>query len=639
MPAKGSKGSGRSRAGGYHVKTGCLTCKIRHVKCDEEKPICYKCRSTGRVCDGYEAKPQAITKLDQQARTDRSLSVPIVRGLGFWTRGTQEERRSFDYFQSQTVRDLAFALNSSLDQLILQTSHHSDAVRHAAIALGSLGERIRLHHVVSQNALDANAQHRFSQMQYTKAVRSIRERIASDKEQAVDIVLLTCFLFIVFEFLQGNDVDATAHLRSGLNILRRCYFKESDSAKSKQSLRDLTSGASKLDPLRMDIVRVFQILDIQATVWLGLECFQDVPLTPLRPIPERPIRERFSSLDEAAFSLNIIITKIYHFRRQAAAHLQSPDPESIPSELQAMKQSLLDELEGYRIALRNFLSVHAGIETNPSNLDDPHRILILRINRKITTLMLSAFMQPPPRERYLYRLFAPQFRQIVSMATFLLRPVSAEMRNRLQKLVRDNNQATLSSGAAVPHDPPHMDYVVPVPFNSTSVPRQSAVVHSTYSLSVSPASSSSSSSSSSPPSQSSPTSLGEDSHQQQQQQQIFSFFAGVIQPLYYTAIKSRDREVVHKAIELLETEPWREGAWDSAVMARIASRKVRTLDEDEKWYDDDDNADAIAAAEGLDGQGVEMVREARIYDELEMGIRADSGVGTALGVGVAGEWP
>ncbi|KAL1797969.1 hypothetical protein ACET3X_004575 [Alternaria dauci] len=45
----------QSRKHHAKVKTGCRTCKVRHVKCDETKPKCLKCTSTGRKCEGYEA--------------------------------------------------------------------------------------------------------------------------------------------------------------------------------------------------------------------------------------------------------------------------------------------------------------------------------------------------------------------------------------------------------------------------------------------------------------------------------------------------------------------------------------------------------------------------------------------------------
>ncbi|CAI7643608.1 unnamed protein product [Penicillium bialowiezense] len=33
------------------VRTDCLTCRSRHVKCDEERPVCMLCRKSGLACD------------------------------------------------------------------------------------------------------------------------------------------------------------------------------------------------------------------------------------------------------------------------------------------------------------------------------------------------------------------------------------------------------------------------------------------------------------------------------------------------------------------------------------------------------------------------------------------------------------
>lgn len=63
-------------------------------------------------------------------------------------------------------------------------------------------------------------------------------------------------------------------------------------------------------------------------------------------------------------------------------------------------------------------------------------------------------------------------------------------------------------------------------------------------------------------------------HWQQGVQQLFSFFGGVIQPLYFTAIHCVDCSIKDRAVALLAENPWREGAWDSSVMARIARRKI-----------------------------------------------------------------
>lgn len=54
----------RTRKFHKKVRTGCLTCKIRHKRCDETKPDCYRCTSTGRKCDGYPL-PSSSTTVSQ----------------------------------------------------------------------------------------------------------------------------------------------------------------------------------------------------------------------------------------------------------------------------------------------------------------------------------------------------------------------------------------------------------------------------------------------------------------------------------------------------------------------------------------------------------------------------------------------
>ncbi|KAH8648558.1 hypothetical protein BX600DRAFT_116313 [Xylariales sp. PMI_506] len=49
-----------ARRGSQKVRTGCATCKILKVKCDEKKPFCDRCTNTYRQCDGYEQKTNSF---------------------------------------------------------------------------------------------------------------------------------------------------------------------------------------------------------------------------------------------------------------------------------------------------------------------------------------------------------------------------------------------------------------------------------------------------------------------------------------------------------------------------------------------------------------------------------------------------
>ena len=54
-----------------------------------------------------------------------------------------------------------------------------------------------------------------------------------------------------------------------------------------------------------------------------------------------------------------------------------------------------------------------------------------------------------------------------------------------------------------------------------------------------------------------------------------SLQSGLIAPIYYTAIKCQNISICLEAIRLLSEAPWREGAWDSLVMANIAEKQIR----------------------------------------------------------------
>lgn len=55
----------------------------------------------------------------------------------------------------------------------------------------------------------------------------------------------------------------------------------------------------------------------------------------------------------------------------------------------------------------------------------------------------------------------------------------------------------------------------------------------------------------------------------------FTSDMGWLPPLYYTALKCRDREIRHHALKLLGLTPSREGLWDSSVVASVAAHVVK----------------------------------------------------------------
>ncbi|KAL8890480.1 MAG: hypothetical protein Q9192_005864 [Flavoplaca navasiana] len=413
-----------------------------------------------------------------------------------------DELRGFDYFRLQTYQDLAYSLSASLRELVLQNSHRHEAIKHAVIALGALGETIRINSTsTSPNALHPGfVKHEFARLQYHKAIGLLQKTIQRNERESVETALVTCFLFVVFEFLQGHDQSSTIHLRSGLAIIRTHYFPHADNMDIMQN--------PKLNPMQSEITRIFHILDTVANKWLSLRGFYDEPHVPIDVGSASTYisPEYFDTLDAASEDLMMVIARVHNFRRYASIYKHAPSTAQVPATIYAQKDLLFHELDIHRRRLNQFLARQVDAQIP----EDPHRISILRINRKITTMELATYLKP--QEERFYAESMPQFFQVVSLATFILRQ-TPEMPRRVMQIVHRNNR--FAGG-------PEGRYQ-------------------------------------------------------------FEFFVGLIQPLYFTAIKCRDKIIAQKAVELLEGEPWREGAWDSAVMAKIARRKMKELEES-GWY-------------------------------------------------------
>ena len=478
-----------------------LTCqlsRIRHVKCDEERPICSKCRSTGRVCDGYETKQTTSEpsqyKSVQLFPVDTTVkALSIISGPTISIIGTMQERRSFAFFCYQIGQQLSTALNiAKTHQLILQASHCDEAVRSAVIALGSIGERLSINSLLTPENEQANACHEFARLQYYKALKRLRERISDDLEGSAKPAIILCFLFTIFEFLQGNDTASLIHLRSGLNILRRDHGSLS---------AGFYTVSPNHDPLTHEILRIFSVMDLQATIWLGLKTFQAPTMIPLDGPGDGPAHlDLFSTLDEASESLNHHIVSTYHFRRLVAAYDNTEYPGMVPPKVYARKEQLIAQLQSWLVSLEAVSEqLRGGVDSEMSS----KRIAVLQMNYEAILMTLTACLKPAP-----YPVHADHelgFRHIVALAKSVIPPTNNAAKLRVEHIVAANNG------------------INPVP--------------------------------------------------------MFSFYAGVIQPLYLTAIESPNLDVRREAIALLSCSPWREGAWDSATMARIAARRVKEAEE------------------------------------------------------------
>lgn len=403
--------------------------------------------------------------------------------------GTHEERRGFHFFHEHTWPQLSAELHSDfLNPLVFQASHVDTALRHAVTAFGALGERLQIHEVISHPENEhANKLHDFAISQYYKAIGELRKQLCSGNQHSVELTLMTCFMFICIEFLQGNENGALTHLKSGLEILRRPQNSYLTAAQNRLSLT-----SSNPEGFDVHLVDLYTTLKRTAATWIG-ESLHGVVTTLTESLDFGSlIWEGFSTVAEAQKYLSKLLVQL----RCNVVIIHNQPTRPADEEFQVgvpLHDQFFESLRNWALAMDAYLAQ----SRQAISCDHVHQATILQIQHTVATLMLSASCELS--EEGFYSNCDLSFDYIVSLVTSLIRPVNVMLDSRLF-----------------------------------------------------------------------PTS-----------RQLFVFNAGTIQPLYFTAIKCCNPKIQRKALSLLSTSPWREGAWDSAAMASIAERKIKQRTEQE----------------------------------------------------------
>ncbi|KAK1979129.1 hypothetical protein LZ30DRAFT_597628 [Colletotrichum cereale] len=193
-----------TRKGKRKVRTGCFTCKVRKVKCDEVKPNCLRCSSTSRVCGGYSAPAQPVSA---QLRLLKPQSLFPSIGI--------QESRALQYFCEMVSPNLPGATDPYFwTHLVVQFSRYEPAVRHSIIAISSLYEDIvRREDIPSGARIHRDQNNIMTLRHYNAAIKELKAM------QNPGLVLLVCILFICLEVLQNNRDAAMRHCTHGIAIL------------------------------------------------------------------------------------------------------------------------------------------------------------------------------------------------------------------------------------------------------------------------------------------------------------------------------------------------------------------------------------------------------------------------------------
>lgn len=211
----------RKRARAPRVRSGCKTCKIRHLKCDEAKPVCYRCRQAQIKCDGYEyAEPEIIDYPEGHPEYNTLQPIKLTQSP---TSNTTYQDGYLNHAVQYTIQDLTDSTASTsfwLDLLPLSISQ-IEATRYALIALGAahidfLSQRTD----GGNNTTMAEGEHeRLVMLHYNMAIRHLQPLLSKATQADTEAALVCCILFICIENIRGHYAESLKHLQSGVGLL------------------------------------------------------------------------------------------------------------------------------------------------------------------------------------------------------------------------------------------------------------------------------------------------------------------------------------------------------------------------------------------------------------------------------------
>ncbi|RAL07073.1 Zn(II)2Cys6 transcription factor domain-containing protein [Aspergillus homomorphus CBS 101889] len=370
------------------VKSGCITCRIRRIKCDETKPSCTRCTSTGRNCDGYDE-----LAIKQVIKPQHVVQMPSA-----WDQvsGSTVEIKNFAFFRSVTTADLAGFFDVGFwTGKLLQLSHQYPALWHAMTALACVHHEFITDRTPTTVARVGDTPNmRFALVQFNKSIQSLRKLLSGPSLTRLDklVALSTCLLFTCMASLQGRQWQAFVHISSGLKMFH--YWN-----------LGLRNRDRRDDDPDIDLLLVaFTQLDTQARPYLPSQR-NNLQWTDSQIILSSTI-EPFRSLLDAYLAIEV------HFNTMMRFMLSKEFSDlTLISENLIQKQKCGDDFQQWDARLSGFLSVAA-----PSEKDD-RALNLLYIRRIFARIFLSLDFT---KGELCHDDFLQDYKQMLDLATQLL---------------------------------------------------------------------------------------------------------------------------------------------------------------------------------------------------------------------------
>lgn len=192
------------------VRSGCLTCKSRRLKCDETKPCCQRCLKSGRECAGYNHPPL------------RSSPVRELTGSAEPWATTAQDEELLQQFIGEAVEQLAgfcFSLKKFCQCLAPQLGSSYPAVRYALLSVAARTRAASFRWDPSRPRTDAISYKSKALVYYNNAIQHLTT--SSDREKSPEVYLVCGLLFAAIEFWPHRHMAPAVHILTAFQLVLR----------------------------------------------------------------------------------------------------------------------------------------------------------------------------------------------------------------------------------------------------------------------------------------------------------------------------------------------------------------------------------------------------------------------------------
>ncbi|RDW84877.1 hypothetical protein BP6252_02467 [Coleophoma cylindrospora] len=586
------------RKGSRKVRTGCITCKIRRVKCDERKDGCLRCEKFGTQCDGYVSEKQyAQTRalapriqvqstypagwrvpIPRLAVSEASDAIALVNSPAVPLSITQlaskrlfenpQQHRFFQSFSDQCSYQLTGCFESAFwNRLVLQASEQEPSIRHAIIALGALdpasfGASTDPSDAVKDDT-DPEASRlalaqRYEKQQYAiaeymKSIRIMRKTLDAG-ERNIRSMLIACLLFTCFESMCNNHDSALGQVQGGFNMLDNWYFSQGSSKNDHLSAFGIRSPSPGI--LEDDLLQAFNRMDIQVMTALDMrstETHESMQFCGQDNIDSMPLT--LQDVKEARVYMELIMRRQLHFEAATMrySHRRGPPTKTDPRRSITIRPKDIEK-EGTQPPKAHKRKPGAkppltSTEKRPNTIQNPITKPLVICKYKVIDQILGT---SPPIPRYAIQ---DQARHVLDLEIWHTRfkPVLEHARGPQGKDVifaattvqMHYLAAKYSILSALFTTQTPYDQFLPL-FQEQIQLTEELLSHRDYSA----------------------------------KNGTFTFDCQIVMPLFACGLKCRNGEMRRKCIELLERSSRHEGLWDGGVASKVL-RWVMAVEEED----------------------------------------------------------